>query len=196
MRAADRFNEGEARLAKHDYRAAAIEYLGAWQLDAKKALYALRLGIAREHLQDYAEAAAAYRSGLKVVKNDPALQEELTHRMALLAALRLDQPREFQALLPTLPPESPRAADLRAVAALLAGDGRQALSELNTARRSPLDEELAAIVLYHAARAYHLLGNDANAFENLYQAINHTNYTPVAHDIEEFRNILEKRGRK
>jgi len=182
-----RFREGEAALSLHDYRAAAVAYGEVWRLNPTVLLYAKRLGLVLEHLKDYAGAVQVYRSGLALPPPDADLHEEMVHRLALLEAFRTGEAAKAGERLGEIPADSPRAADLRAVLALLRGDGRQALVELNAARSVPLSADLASLVYYHAARAYALVGDKDRAVAMLYEAVNLAEFMPVATDIEEFR---------
>lgn len=191
VRAERLFRDGAALFAQQNYPAAAVQFHGAFQIDARQARYAAQLGLAREHLQQYGEAAEAYRAGLKVVGPDEELRQELVYRLALLEAFRLGHPQVTRELLAGLPAESSYAADLRAVLLLISGDGRGALRELNIARAANLSAEQAAIILYHAARAYHLSGDDRQAMAMLFESINTAGYAPITKDIEEFKDLLQ-----
>jgi len=183
---------GEAAWQGRDYASARDAYGAAHLLAPPDAPLALRLGIIHEHLGSYAEAADLYRAGLKGKKLPAGLRDDLTYRLALLEAFRLHGEAQLPALLATLPPASPYAADLQAVLALLAGDGRKALAALNEARTLPLSQELSSIILYHAARAYYLTGDAGRALQSLYEAINRAGYAPISKDIGEFRDFLQK----
>jgi tetratricopeptide (TPR) repeat protein len=186
---------GEAAWQGHDYAAARSAYDAARILAPADAPLAFRLGMVHEYLGNFAEAGDLYRAGLKGKKLPAGLQHELTYRLALLEAFRLHGEAQVPALLATLPPTSPYAADLQAVMALLAGDGRKALAALNEARTLPLSSELSSIILYHAARAYYLAGDVDRALQSLYEAINRAGYAPISREIGEFRDILLKQPR-
>lgn len=186
---------GEAAWRVRDFPAARNAYSAAHLLAPEDAVLTLRLGLIHEHLGTYAEAADFYRAALKERDIPAALQHELTYRLALLEAFRLDGGGEIPTLISTLPPTSPYAADLQAVQALLAGDGRKALAALNQARTLPLSKEMSSIILYHAARAYHLTGDVDRAIQSLFAAINSAGYAPVSKDISEFRDFLLKQPR-
>lgn len=186
---------GEAAWQVRDYATAREAYGAAHLLAPADAPLAFRLGTIHEHLGSYAEAADLYRAALQGKDLPAGLQHDLTYRLALLEAFRLHGEAQVPALLATLPPTSPYAADLRAVQALLAGDGRKALAALNQARTLPLSQELSSIILYHAARAYYLTGEIDRALQSLYEAINRAGYAPVSRDIGEFRDFLLKQPR-
>lgn len=186
---------GEAAWQARDYAAARDAYGAAHLLAPADAPLAFRLGLAHEYLAGYAEAADLYRAALKGEDLPAELRHDLAYRLALLEAFRLDGAAQVPALLATLPPASPYAADLRAVLALLAGDGRKALVALNEARTLPLSSELSSIILYHAARAYYLTGDGDLARQSLYEAINRAGYAPISRDIGEFRDFLQKQPR-
>lgn len=181
---------GEAAWQQRDYAAARDAYRAAFLLSPVDAPLAFRLGYIHEHLGNYAEAAEVYRAGLQVASLPAELQHDLTYRLALLEAFRLHGEEQLPRLLATLPPTSAYAADLQAVQALLAGDGRKALAALNQARTLPLPQELSSTILYHAARAYYLTGEVDRALQNLYEAINRAEYAPISKDIAEFREFL------
>jgi tetratricopeptide (TPR) repeat protein len=186
---------GEAAWQGRDYAAARNAYGAAHLLAPADAALAFRLGTIHEHLGNYAEAAYLYRTALQEKQLPDELRHELTYRLALLEAFRLDGGAQLPALLVTLPPASPYAADLQAVLALLAGDGRKALAALNEACTLPLSQELASIILYHAARAYYLTGEGDRALQSLFEAINRAGYAPISRDISEFREFLIKQPR-
>ena len=186
---------GEAAWQAHDYGAARSAYVQARFLSPADASLAFRLGYVDEKLGNYADAASVYRDALKVAGIPVELQHDLTYRLALLEAFRLHGEAQVPRLLATLPPTSAYAADLQAVLALLAGDGRKALAALNQARILPLSQELSSIILYHAARAYHLTGEVDRALQNLYEAINRAEYAPISKDIAEFKEFLLRQPR-
>ena len=186
---------GDAAWQGRDYTAASKAYGAARRLVTVDAPLDFRLGMVQEHLGNYAAAADFYRTALKGKKLPDELRHDLTYRLALLEAFRLQGAAQVPVLLATLPPTSPYAADLQAVLALLAGDGRKALAALNTARALPLNHELSSIILYHAARAYYLTGEVDRALQSLFDAINLAGYAPVAKDISEFREFLIKQPR-
>lgn len=183
---------GEAAWQIRDYPGARSAYGAAHLLAPDDAALAFRLGMVHEYLAGYAEAADLYRAALKSKDLPAGLQHDLTFRLALLEAFRLDGAAQIPALLATLPPTSPYAADLQAVLALLAGDGRKALMALNEARTLPLSQELSSIILYHAARAYHLCGDVDRALQSLFEAINRAGHAPISRDISEFRELLKQ----
>lgn len=186
---------GEAAWQGRDYETARSAYDAARLLAPADAPLAFRLGMVNEHLGNFAAAGDLYRAALQGKKLPAELQHELTYRLALLEAFRLHGAAQVPALLATLPPTSPYAADLQAVLALLAGDGRKALAALNEARTLPLSQELSSIILYHAARAYYLSGDVDRAMQNLYEAVNRAGYAPISRDISEFRDFLQKQPR-
>lgn len=181
-------------LEQLDFPAAQRAFAAAHQLAPEDGYYALRLGYVEEELGDYEAAAQAYREGLAVPTLSAELRRDLAYRLALLEAFRLNNPGELPALLAQLPPDSPQAADLQAVIALVDKDVSAAFAALNRARAVPLDGELSAIILYHAARAYHLVGDDERAVQYLYDAISRAGYAPVARDIDELRNLIKGRS--
>lgn len=181
---------GETAWQARDYTAARTAYRQAQLLAPGDGRLAFRLGYIEEVLGNYSDAADIYRAALKSDGLPAELQYDLTYRLALLEAFRLHGEAQLPRLLATLPPVSAYAADLQAVVALLAGDGRKALAALNEARTFPLPQELSSIVLYHAARAYHLAGENDRALQSLYDAINRAGYSPISKDIAEFREQL------
>jgi tetratricopeptide (TPR) repeat protein len=186
---------GDAAWQRRDYTTAGNAYSAARLLVPADAILDFRLGMVQEHLGNYAAAADFYRTALKGKKLSDELRHDLTYRLALLEAFRLQGAEQVPVLLASLPPTSPYAADLQAVLALLAGDGRKALAALNTARILPLNQEMSSIILYHAARAYYLTGEVDLALKSLFDAINLAGYAPVAKDISEFREFLVKQRR-
>lgn len=181
---------GNAAWQVRDYATAQTAYAEAHRLAPADAALAFRLGYVFEQLGKDAAAASIYRSALQDPLLPGPLQQDFTYRLALLEAFRLHGEEKLPSLLATLPSSSPYSADLRAVQAILVGDGRQALLELNQARTAPLTAELSSIILYHAARAYHLTGETDRAMQSLYEAINLSEYAPVTKDITEFRELL------
>lgn len=183
---------GQSSWKLRDYAAARSAYSAAYLLSPDDAALALRLGTVHEHLGSYREAAGLYRQALKKKDLAAELKHDLIYRLALLEAFRLEGAGQVPALLAALPPDSAYAADLHAVLALLAGDGRKALLALNQARTLPVPQELSSIILYHAARAYALTGDVDRALQSLYEGINRAGYSPVTRDITEFRDLLHK----
>lgn len=181
---------GEMAWKVRDFEVARRAYESAHSLDPADRLVILRLGAIHEFLGRYAEAAAVYRGALKGKDLSGELEHDLIFRLALLEAFHLDGGENLPSLLAKLPPSSPYAYDLRAVLALLSGDGRKALLELNLARALPLSQEMSSIILYHAARAYTLTGDVDRAMLCLYEAINRAEYSSVSKDISEFREFL------
>lgn len=190
-----RLAAGDAAWQGRNYVVARRAYGAAHLLAPTDAPLALRLGTVHEHLGSYAEAADLYRAALQGKDFPAALRHDLTYRLALLEAFRLHGEAQVPTLLTTLPPTSPYAADLKAVLALLAGDGRKALAALNEARTLPLSQELSSIILYHAARAYYLTGDVDRALQSLFEAINLAGYAPISRDISEFREFLIQQPR-
>lgn len=186
---------GDAAWQGRDYTAAGNAYGAARLLVSTDAPLDFRLGMVQEHLGNYTAAADCYRTALKGKNFSDELRHDLTYRLALLEAFRLQGGEQVPILLASLPPTSAYAADLQAVLALLAGDGRKALAALNTARSLPLTQEMSSIILYHAARAYYLTGEVDRALRSLFDAINLAGYAPVAMDISEFREFLIKQPR-
>lgn len=187
---------GEAAWQVRDYLSARDAYVAASLLSPDDISLVLRLGMIHEHLGRYAEAGEIYRTALKHKNSAVEARHEITFRLALLDAFRLDRGGELTAHLSTLPADSPYAADLRAVQFLLDGDGRKALMELNQARTLPVSEELSAIILYHASRAYNLAGDGDRSLQSLYEAINHAGHSPLSRDIGEYREFLLKQARR
>lgn len=186
---------GEAAWRARDYVAAQDAYTQAQRFAPTDGQIAFRLGYLGEALGNYAAAAGVYREALKIPALPAELRHDLTYRLALLEAFRLQGETQVPRLLATLPPTSAYAADLQAVLALLAGDGRQALAALNQALTLPLSQELSSIILYHAARAYYLTGESDRALQSLFEAINRAGYAPVSKDIAEFRELLRTQPR-
>lgn len=187
--------DGESASQSRNYVSARSAYAQALYLSPADGLLAFRLGYIDEKLGNYADAAGVYREALKITTISAELQHDLTYRLALLEAFRLHGEDQIPILLKTLPPASAYAADLDAVLALLAKDGRKALTALNQARTFPLTPEMSSIILYHAARAYYLTGEVDRALQNLYEAINRADNSPISRDIEEFREFLLSRPR-
>lgn len=186
---------GEVAWQGHDYTAARSALAQARLVAAADGQMAFQLGYLHEKLGNYADAASVYRDALQVKTVSVELQHDLTYRLALLEAFRLHGEALVPGLLATLPPDSAYAADLHAVLALLAGDGRKALAALNQARNLPLTQELSSIILYHAAKAYSLTGEVDRAMQNLYEAINRAGSSPISKDIAEFRDYLRSQPR-
>ncbi|MDZ4183597.1 MAG: tetratricopeptide repeat protein [Desulfuromonadales bacterium] len=186
---------GDLAWQGRDYTAAGNAYGAARLLVPADPALDFRLGMVQEHLGNYAVAADFYRTALKEKNFADELRHQLTYRLALLEAFRLQGGEQVPVLLSMLPPTSAYAADLQAVLALLAGDGRKALAALNTARSLPLTQEMSSIILYHAARAYYLTGEVDLALKSLFEAINLAGYAPVTKDISEFREFLIKQPR-
>lgn len=186
---------GEAALGQRNFAVALSAFADAHRLAPQEPLVAYRLGYVHEYFGHYPEAAQAYREGLKAEAIPPELKRDLAFRLALLEAFHLGGAKRLPELLAQLPPDSPQAADILAVLALLEGDGHEALAALNRARSGPISQELAAILLYHAARAYHLIGDHDRVLPTLYNAVNQSNYTPVSREIDAFRDEIQHRPR-
>lgn len=178
--------------SRRSYAAAADTYAELWSLQPQTGQIVLDYALSREHLQEYGAAADLYRTFLADPAQPEALRRRAAYRLALLEDSHLNRPDAVILLLALLPEETPEAADLRAVIALQQNDPRRALQELNRARSKPLTDEMASIILYHAARAYHLAGETDRVRPTLYEAINHASFAPIAKEIEMFRDSLNR----
>jgi tetratricopeptide (TPR) repeat protein len=132
------------------------------------------------------QAAGVYESARKAVPAEHPDQPELAYRLALLYALPLGRPEAARQLLHHLPPDSPQHHDLLGLLACTNGDGRAALEAFNTALRQPLPSDLAARILFHAALAYQLLGDERNTYGSLYRAVGLTEHLGLMYEMRVF----------
>lgn len=185
----DRFFEAEQAIRTGDLQGADGLLQAAEEADPLNPRTYLRLGNLLELAMDPPRAAAAYRRGIAHAQGTSELAE-LAYRCGLLAALKLDDRKLARELLSSLPQNDPRREDLAAALAIAEGDGRTALAHLNQARNHPVTAEQGALLSYHAARAYQLLGDIDHARTALYSAVNLAGRTAIVKDIEQLRNQL------
>lgn len=183
--------EAEALLAREDYTAAAERLDAAISQDSDNCTLYLRRGELLERNDRPGIARRNYQAGLKKISADDPRRPELVHRLALLLTLKLDAAGEARSLLLQLPMDSPRRDDLLGVLTSIEGNQRDALRHFNAALVQNPDEDLTATILYHAALAYHRLGDEKNTSGSLYHAINDTRHLGIAWDIENFWNRLK-----
>lgn len=169
-----------------DYSGAADELdLALRQEPGVGSLY-LRLGELLEVLGETEDARGIYEKGMRTIAKDTSRHREIAYRLALLYASKLNRPEQARELLAEFPEGSVVRFDLEAAIAIGEGDGRKALSLLNQALRQEVVKTMAARILFHAAQAYDLLGDQEKTSKSLYQAINAANELGLVKDIEDF----------
>lgn len=184
-------NRAENLIFTKDYPAAAQELALAIHANPDDGDLYLRHGEVLEALGKNREARATFEKGRKIVAPGDALREELTYRLALLLVAKLDETVTAQKLMDELPEGAVARRDVEATLALNEGRGREALRLLNEALEQKPTRERAARILYHAAQAYRLLGDNDNATGALYQAINLTSALALTADIEALWHTLK-----
>jgi tetratricopeptide (TPR) repeat protein len=185
-------SRAEGLVSSRDYAGAADELAHALRLAPRDGELYLRAGEVLEAADRSQEAADIYDRGRRALPADEPLQAELAWRLALLQALRLDRPQRAEELLPALPAASAARADLEGVLALAEGKPREALILFSSALQRGPQKQTAAAILYHAALAYHRLGDEKNTFGSLYQAINLAEHLGLTRDIEAFFRALSQ----
>lgn len=176
----------QAKTIDRDFTGAATEMALALEKDPKNGQLYLENGEILEAADRPQEAAATYDKGRRVLRDQPSLHQELTYRLGLLAAGRLDDGPGLQKLLTELPVASIPRRDLEGLLALRQGEARQALVIFNDALQMKPGKGMAARILYHAALAYHRLGDDKNTFGSLYRAVNLAEDVGLLREIELF----------
>lgn len=189
QRAADYRLQAETAVTEKDWQ-------GGADLLRKAALHAptdgalaLRQAELLERAGDPRGARKVYRRGLKKVSEE-SQRQTLAWRLGLLLSLQLDAPAKARPLLEQISPEDPLRADLLGALALQEGDPRQALAYFNRALAAQPDDQVAATILYHAALAYHQVGDEKNTFGSLFHAINRAEHLGVIGDIERLWDAL------
>lgn len=176
-------DRAEALIFTGQYPEAEQELAAAVGADPTDGALHLRRAEILEALGRDGEARAVLTRGRKAAADGP-VREELSYRLALLHALKLDAPPDARRLLAGLPEGSVPRLDVEAVLAVGEGRGRDALVLLNRALEQKPVRERGARILYHAALAYRLLGDPESANGALYQAINLTKDLGLTKDIE------------
>lgn len=169
-----------------DYSGAADELnLALRQEPGEGSLY-LRLGELLEVLGETEDARGIYEKGMRTIAKDTSRHREIAYRLALLYASKLNRPEQARELLAEFPEGSVVRFDLEAAIAIAEGDGREALGLLNQALQQKVAKPMAARILFHAAQAYDLLGDQESTSKSLYQAINIADQLGTVKDIETF----------
>lgn len=184
-------NRAEELIYRKDYPGASSELAQAIRRSPQDGYLYLRHAEIQEVLGKNREARATYAKGRRALAEDAPHHPELTYRQALLVAAKLNDPQQALSLRDELAEGSIRRLDVEATIAVGEGHGRQALLLLNEALRQQPTTDTAARILYHAARAYQLLGDQKNANGALYQAINLTKDLALTKDIEGLWNALK-----
>jgi tetratricopeptide (TPR) repeat protein len=176
----------EELIFSKNYSAAAEELALAIRKSPRQGDIYLRHGEVLAALGESREAGNTYIKGLRAVSKDSPHRRELTYRLALLYATDLNAPKKAQKLLDELPAGSIAFYDLTAVIATGRGNAREALALLNKALRQKPTKNMAAQILFHAAKAYQLLDDKGNVSKSLFQAINLAENLALTQDIEAF----------
>jgi tetratricopeptide (TPR) repeat protein len=165
---------------------AAVLLHQALQLQPKNAALYLRQGEFFEGSGAMSTAAATYEAARRILPADHPEQYELAFRLALLYAGALARPEMARQALQQLPTGSPQAFAVLGLLACSQGDGRAALQHLNTALQQPLTNDLAGRLLFHAALAYRLLGDETNTYGSLYRAAGLASNLGLLYAMEQF----------
>jgi tetratricopeptide (TPR) repeat protein len=181
----------EALQAKRDYLAAAGSLARAIRKKPYDGGLYLRHGELLEAAQKPERAEKTYRKGLETVSVDAITRPELNYRLLQLLALKLEKPEQAAALLPTLPADSVRQIDARGCLAFGRTRYQEALRFFNQALELSTEQDLQARIFYHAALAYHRLGDEDHAMLALFNGINQAQSLGVSKDIEYFFNDLK-----
>lgn len=129
-------------------------------------------GDLREALEQYRAARSAYQRGLEV-KPSPALMQALTYHLATLEALEFDNPEKAAELAIKLTKNSPAELNLQALQAIKKKYFDTALQLTTQVTNNYDDQEMKGWAHYYAAQAWAAVGNQSNAFQALFFAINH-----------------------
>ncbi len=132
------------------------------------------------------DAAAAYRRGLSAAGDESPEKIALAHRLGLLELLEFDDVDEAKALAASLSKSSLERIDLSGTVALAENRPVAALKIFSRAPTTTSRPGMAAWVRYHAARAYHRLGDKDNTHSALYVAVNHAESIVLRQQIEAF----------
>ena len=184
--AAEHYRQAKTLIMTKDYASAAEQLGMAQALAPGDGRYALEHADLREALGEDETARSAYRQGLDGLADADPLHPVLAWRLALLDALKLDDPQAARSLAENLRPDSFRALDLDGVLLLQAGAPDAAVTRFEQALPLAHDSALEAFALYHAALAHRRLGHDQPTFANLFKAINQATDRGLAKDIERF----------
>lgn len=190
---AEHLQRTDAMIRQHQYPEAEEELAQALLKDPARGELYLKLGDLLQVMDEPAAAARRYRQGLaRLEKDDPQLVP-LSHRLALVLALKQGRVKDAEGRVSSLPPASWQRADAKGAIAVAEGSPRQALKDFNRALSSSPDPFAAAWVRYHAALAYEKLGDTGNAVRMLYDAINYSKNIALSRDIEVLFLQLQKR---
>jgi tetratricopeptide (TPR) repeat protein len=188
--AAEHQGRAEALIRGRNYPGAAEELTLALRQNPRSAELRLRRGELLEALGDYREARDNYQEGLKFLEAESPLYPEMTYRLAFLLLDKLDKPKRARVLASSLGKAAAERADLQAVMALREGAPREALALLTPALLDAPSRPMIPRILFHAAQAYNLLGEEDLTRSTLFQAINHSENLSLTRDIEIFWNRL------
>lgn len=185
-------NRAEELIYAEDYAGGAAELHHALRKAPRDGALYLRLTEIQERLGADRDAAATCAKGRRRLAEEDPKRLELAYRQALLSALKLGEGETAMKLRERLPKGSIRQLDVDAALALTGGRGRDALLLLNRALAQRPTTGTAARILYHAARAYQILGDPENANGALYRAINLTDDLALTEDIDTLWKALKE----
>ncbi len=132
----------------------------------------LLLGDLREGLEQYRAARSAYQKGLDA-KPSTELTQALVYHWATLEALEFDNQEKALELSTKLSEDSPAYINLRALQAIKKKQFDAALKLATQVTSDYDDQEMKGWAHYHSAQAWVAVGNESNAFQALFFAINH-----------------------
>lgn len=188
--AAEHRGRAERLITTKQYHQAAVELNHALRQDPENGALYLRYGDLLESLNDLAGARSCYEKGIEKIKISDPSRIDLTYHLGLLYATKLESEKEARIMLKKLPPGSLQRKNLEAAMTLQDGKGRKTLVLLNEMLKASLPRDMAARVMYQAALAYKLLGDDKNATGSLLKAISYAESLALTRDIEVFWSKL------
>ncbi|ALC15883.1 hypothetical protein DSOUD_1101 [Desulfuromonas soudanensis] len=194
--AAEHLGRAEALIRGRDFPAAAEELTLALRQNPRAAEVRLRRGELLEALGDDRGARDNYEDGLKFLEAESPLYPEMAYRLAYLFLDKLDKPKRASALVSSLGETTAERADLQAVMALGDGAPREALALLTPALLDAPSRPMIPRILFHAAQAYDLLGEEDLTRSTLFQAINHSENLALTREIEVFWNRLNSKAER
>jgi len=182
----------DGNVLDRNFPAAAAEMELALQHEPENGEFHLRLGELLEAAGEERKALAVYDKARATLSRADSRQQELTYRTALLEIGKFNNAARGRELLAEVPAGSIPRLDLEGLLALGEGDARQALLLFNQALQLGPDKGMAAYLLYHAALAYHHLGDKQNTFLALFRAVNYAENEGLMRDIEAFFRELNE----
>lgn len=185
-------NHAEELVGRKAYAGAADEYAIVLRKQTDNGAYYLRSAELLERIDEDQRARKTYERALKNLPPDDKHRHEIMLRLALIDANHLFLLDDAEELLQQLPDSSVERHDLAGFLYYKSGQYDLAISILNKALERCKDNDMRALMLYHAALIYRQLGDEKNTYGSLYHAINQAQHLGLIRDIERLWNTLNE----